>query len=165
MRIKAENLQAFIVQKISAIRAACEELREAGIIAELPEKVDFTVEVIHAQQALNVVTTTSGTTSKTATGTKPEIVETNLRTGGGQITNENGRESGYDTTHRESEDRTNASSQASEYTRTTEAHGTTETQTVDLTDTADEDVTNDQRGEQHSQQGGATTTTTEKSYA
>ena len=66
MKIKLSDLSSQVTATLLAIRSGVEAVRNAGLVAELPEKVDFTVEVITDYQGL--IELQSSTDSKTATG-------------------------------------------------------------------------------------------------
>ena len=68
MKIKLSDLSAQVTATLLAIRSGVEAARNAGLVAELPEKVDFTVEVITDYQGLVELQAT--TDSKTGTGTQ-----------------------------------------------------------------------------------------------
>lgn len=88
MRIKLEDLSAKVTETILAIRAGVEAARNQGVIAELPDKVDFQVEVITGYKSLEEVE--AGTTKATGgtTQVSPERRATTVRTGGGQTSTE-----------------------------------------------------------------------------
>lgn len=93
MRIKQEDLAAFITATLVSVRAGVNAARAQGLIAEMPDKVDFTnIEVIHEENGLENVVTTEVEGTSTKAGTKPVIVETTAKTGGGAIATESGHD-------------------------------------------------------------------------
>ncbi len=68
MKILLENLAAKVTETLLAIRAGVEAACTAGLVAELPKKVDFTIEVITGYQALEEVQ--NATDAKTGSGTQ-----------------------------------------------------------------------------------------------
>lgn len=91
MRIKQEDLAGFIAATLASIKAGVEAARDAGLLAELPEKVEFSgIEIIHSEASLSNVVTSTVEGSKTSAGEKPQIVETTAKTGGGAVVQETG---------------------------------------------------------------------------
>lgn len=88
MKIKLADLNTAISQILQKIRAGVRDARDQGIIAELPGKVDFQVEVIIDYQALQEAETSTQTSNQTTIGAKPAIVTTTVRAGGGQTVTE-----------------------------------------------------------------------------
>jgi hypothetical protein len=86
MRIQQADLGEFIKQTLLNVRSGIQLARDEGMGAELPDKIDFTVEVVQSAQSLQTATTTESSGTKTATATKPQVVETSARTGGGSTT-------------------------------------------------------------------------------
>jgi hypothetical protein len=78
MKVKLADLPAAVTDVITKIRDGVKAARDAGVIAELPEKVDFQIEVITGYQTLTEIDST--------TQTKPEAVTTTVRSGGDQTT-------------------------------------------------------------------------------
>lgn len=81
MRIKEEDLQAHVTNVLMALKHGVEAARAQGLIAELPEKVDFEVSVITEAQSLNSVTVSND--SETSDGTETKGTGTMVRTEGG----------------------------------------------------------------------------------
>ena len=88
MRVKLADIPAAVTATLLNIRAGILAARQQGLIAELPEKVDFQIEVISDYQALvEAESGTNGRTTNTA-NTKPELAVTTERTGGGATATE-----------------------------------------------------------------------------
>lgn len=85
IRILEADLQAHVTNVLMAVKRAVEAARSQGLIAELPEKMDFQVEVVTAAQSLvseNTQTTTE-TDTMARTTTRVEGGRTNTNTEGG----------------------------------------------------------------------------------
>lgn len=76
MRILQADLPAFLTQTLQNIRAGLEAAIADGIIVEMPDYVDISVEVVQAPGAVTTVTGTSGSQNSTRQGTTTPQTQT-----------------------------------------------------------------------------------------
>ena len=86
MKILLADLPSTIEQVLLNVRAGVKAARNQGLMAELPDKVDFQIEVITAYQSLVEVEATASSNEQTSTGQPTTSTTTTTRTGGGQTT-------------------------------------------------------------------------------
>lgn len=166
MRIKRSQLATFISGVLASVKQGCETAQAAGLDVELPEFIDFKdVEVIEEVQSLSSVTTTAGTSSKTATGTKPEIVEATVRSGGKRTTDSLATEGGTTVNHRVQSDEVNTDFHSKDTDTTTRTPNLTETTTRGTTDTTHETASLPMVVQQTQSESGGNLTTTNHNYA
>lgn len=84
--VRAAELRSTIVDRIKSINAAVWDLRQSGIVALLPEKVEFTVIVVDDFSAVAREESTAATDSSVM----PQVIETTESTRSGQQINESG---------------------------------------------------------------------------
>lgn len=84
--VRAAELRSTIVDRIKSINAAVWDLRQSGIVALLPEKVEFTVIVVDDFSAVAREESTAATDSSVM----PQVIETTESTRSGQHINESG---------------------------------------------------------------------------
>lgn len=84
MKILLANLDTTITNILKEIRTGVKNACDEGIIAELPEKVDFQMEVVIGNQTLEELVTTADSKTGTQSAVKPEATTTTVKTGGGQ---------------------------------------------------------------------------------
>jgi len=84
--VRAAELRSTIVDRIKSINAAVWDLRQSGIVALLPEKVEFTVIVVDDFSAVARVESTAAADSSVM----PQVIETTESTRSGQQINESG---------------------------------------------------------------------------
>jgi hypothetical protein len=86
MRVLAANLATYIAETLASVKLAVETARDAGLVAELPDKVDFqNVEVVFEEQAFEDLTTEEDSKQQTTESTKPATTVTTNKSGGGQV--------------------------------------------------------------------------------
>jgi hypothetical protein len=68
MKLLSANLRADVTSALLDLRGAVEDARNQGLVAELPEEVEFEIELITDYQGLEEVQ--SNTDSKTSSGTQ-----------------------------------------------------------------------------------------------
>lgn len=164
MRLKQEDLAGFITETLLNVRAGIQAARDQGIIGELPGEISFSVEIIDTPQSLSSVTTTEGTASKTGSATKPEIVDTSLKTGGGQTTTENSTDNAVRTVNGSKEEDSTQTQNGTTTGTTTGTDAATDSTERTATKQGTETNTQIQTGSQVQNSNQGRGSTVEKSY-
>lgn len=140
MRIKIEDLPAAINAALLAVRQGVQDARTAGLQLNLPDKVDFTnVEIIMSPAALSYVTTNREDGSRKTDASKPDAVETTIKTGGGSHTTDILDERGTRDITTDKRDESHSETNDTTYNRVITNEGVTDDQRVDSDKTTTED--------------------------
>ncbi len=92
MKIKLADLDSTITAILGKIRDGVQVARNTGLICELPEKVDFQIEVITGYQTLEEVEENSREDNQTTTGQPTTTTTTTTKSGGGQTSTDTDRQ-------------------------------------------------------------------------